>query len=121
MIIAGHVCYKYHYYIEFEIIQFHTQWLKFEIITIYVIRCVQQWVQHTLIGVKVVVNTEFEGTISARVCQNKSPNRESADALYENESGEDEHDGDEDAEDEGDEGEDDDADEAHKADDVGNK
>ena len=59
--------------------------------------------------------------ISARVCQNNSPNREPADALDENESGEDEHGGDEDAEDEGDEGEYDDADEAHKADDVGNK
>ena len=74
-----------------------------------------------MIGVKVVVNAEFEGTISARVCQNNSPNREPADALDENESGEDEHGGDEDAEDEGDEGEDDAADKAHKADDVGIK
>ena len=71
--------------------------------------------------VQVIVNTQFHGAISPRVCQNDSSNRISADALDEHESGEDEHEGDEDAEGEGDEGEDDDADEAHKADDVGNK
>ena len=79
-------------------------------------------VQYTLTEVQVVVNTQFDGTISPRVCQNNSANREPTNALDENESGEDEHDGDEDAQkDEGDEGEDDDADEAQKADDVGNK
>ena len=69
---------------------------------------------------QVAVTAQSDGTISPRVCQNNSANREPTDALDENENGEDEHDGDEDAEDEGDESEDDDADEAHKEDDVGN-
>ena len=90
-------------------------------IDIDVFKCVKRQVECTLSEVQVIVNTQFHGTISPRVCQNDSSNRESTDALDEHESGEDEHDGDEDAEDEGDEGEDDDADEAHKADDVGNR
>ena len=104
----------------------HTQLSKCEIIGIDEFKCVKRQVQCTLSEVQVIVNTQFHGTISPRVCQNDSSNRESADALDEHESGEDEREGDEDAEDEGaeddgDEGEDDDADEAHKADDVGNK
>ena len=99
----------------------HAQLSKFEIIRIDAFKCVKGQVQYTLSEVQVVVNTQFDGTISPRVCQNNSANREPTDALDENESGEDEHDGDEDAEDEGEESEDDDADEAHKADDVGNK
>ena len=105
--------------------------------------CVKGQVQCTLSEEQVIVNTQFHGTISPRVCQNDSSNRESADALDEHqrgederegdeyaedeadkgehESGKDEHEGDEDAEDEGEEGVDDDADEAHKADAVGNK
>ena len=99
----------------------HTHLSKFEIICIDAFKCVKGQVQYTLSEVQVVVNTQSDGTISPRVCQNNSANREPTDALDENESGEDEHNGDEDAEDEGDEGEDDDVDEAHKADDVGNK
>ena len=121
----------------------HTQLSKFEIIRIDAFKCVKGQVQYTLSEVQVIVNTQFHGTISPRVCQNDSSNRESADALDEHQRGEDEHEGDEDAEDEGDEGEhesgrdehegdedaedegeegvDDDADEAHKADAVGNK
>ena len=121
MTIAHHVCYNTRHYIDFEIMTCHAQLPKFKIIRIDAFKCVKRRVQYTLSEVQVVVNTQFDGTISPRVCQNNSPNRESADALDEHESSEDEQDGDEDAEDEGDEGEDDDADEAHKADDVGNK
>ena len=121
MMTVYYVYYNLKYYIEFESMLCHTQLSKFEIIRIYVVKCVQGQVQHILSEVQVVVNTQSDGTISPRVCQNNSANREPTDALDENESGEDEHDGDEDAEDEGDEGEDDDADEAHKADEVGNK
>ena len=114
-----------------------------KIIRIDAFKCVKGRVQSTLSEVQVVVNTESDGTISPRVCQNNSADREPADALDEHQRGEDEHEGDEDAEDEGDEGEhesgrdehegdedaedegeegvDDDADEAHKADAVGNK
>ena len=99
----------------------HTQLSKCEIIGIDVFKCVKRQVQCTLSEVQVIVNTQFHGTISPRVCQNDSSNRESADALDEHQRGEDEHEGDEDAEDEGEEGVDDDADEAHKANAVGNK
>ena len=99
----------------------HTQLSKSEMIHIDALKCVKGQVQYTLSEVQVVVNTQSDGTISPRVCQNYSANREPTDALDENENGEDEHDGDEDAEDEGDESEDDDADEAHKEDDVGNR
>ena len=101
--------------------KYHTQLSKFEIIRIDAFICVKGQVKYTLSEIQVMVNTQFHGTISPRVCQNDSSNREWADALDEHESGEDEHEGDEDAEDEGDEGKDDDADEAHKEDDVGNR
>ena len=110
MLIAHHACYNDRHYIDFEIMTCHAQLSKFEIIRIDAFKCVKGRVQYTLSEVQVVVNTQFDGTISPRVCQNNSPNREPADALDENESDEDEHDGDEDAaEDEGEEGEDDDA------------
>ena len=99
----------------------HAQLSKTEITRIDAFKRVKGRVEYTLGEVQVVVNTQFDGTISPRVCQNNSANREPTDALDENENGEDEHDGDEDAEDEGDESEDDDADEAHKEDDVGNR
>ena len=83
----------------------HTQLSKYEIIGIDVFKCVKRQVQCTLSEIQVIVNTRFHGTISPRVCQNDSSNRESADALDEHQRSEDEHGGDEDAEDEGDEGE----------------
>ena len=83
----------------------HTQLLKCEIIGIHEFKYVRRQLQCTLSEVQVIVNTQFHGTISPRVCQNDSSNRESADALDEHQRGEDEHEGDEDAEDEGDEGE----------------
>ena len=99
----------------------HTQLSKSAIMHIAAFKCVRGPVQYTLSKVQVAVNAQSDGTISPRVCQNNSANREPTDALDENENGEDEHDGDEDAEDEGDESEDDDADETHKEDDVGNR
>ena len=110
MSIAHHVCYNDPNYIDFEIMTCHAQLSNIEIIRIDAFKCVKGQVQYTLSEVQVVVSTQSDGTISPRVCQNNSANREPTDALDENENGEDEHDGDEDAaEDEGDEGEDDDA------------
>ena len=67
MIIApcGHC--KYTYCITFEIMKFHEQISKYERMRIIAVKCVQRQVQHTLSEVQVIVNAEFEDTISARV------------------------------------------------------
>ena len=53
--------------IEFVIVTCHAQLSKLEIMLIGVVKCVQGQVQHTLSEVQVLVNAEFEATISARV------------------------------------------------------
>ena len=51
----------------FEIMTCHTQLSNLEIMHIDAVKCVQRQVQQTLSQVQVVVNAEFEATISARV------------------------------------------------------
>ena len=58
---------KHRYCINFELMTCHTQLSKFKIILMNAVKCVQRQVQHTLSEVQVIVNTEFEDTISARV------------------------------------------------------
>ena len=58
---------KYIRCIDFEIMTCHTQLSKFEMIRIDAVKCVQRQVQHALSEVQVMVNAEFEDTISARV------------------------------------------------------
>ena len=55
------------YCIKFVIVTCHTQLSKLEIMHIGAVKCVQIQVQHTLSEVQVLVNAEFEATISARV------------------------------------------------------
>ena len=57
---------NYMYGIKFEIVTCHTQFSKLEMLHIDAVKCVQRHVQHTL-SVQVIVNAEFEATISARV------------------------------------------------------
>ena len=62
---CGHC--KYTHCFEFEIMTCHTQLSKYETIRMHAVKCVQRQVQHTLSEVQVIVNAEFEATISARV------------------------------------------------------
>ena len=68
MIITAHAGrFKCIYGIEFVIVTCHTQLSKLEIMHIGAVKCVQRQVQHALSEIQVLVNTEFEDTISARV------------------------------------------------------
>ena len=67
MIIARARLFEHIYCIKFEIVTCHTQLSNLEMVHIRAVKCVQGQVHHTLSEVQVVVNAEFEATISARV------------------------------------------------------
>jgi hypothetical protein len=67
MIIARAGLFEHIYCIKFEIVTCHTQLSNLEMMHIRAVKCVQGQVQHTLSEVQVLVNAEFEATISARV------------------------------------------------------
>ena len=67
MVIASRGIDNYKYGIQFEIVTCHTQLSKLEMMHIDAVKCAQRQVQHTLSEVQVIVNAEFEATISARV------------------------------------------------------
>ena len=68
MVIAHNGRFKHIYNIIFEIVTCNTQLSNLVIMHIDAVKCVQRQVQHTLSEVQVIVNAEFEATISARVC-----------------------------------------------------
>ena len=67
MIIARAGLFEHIYCMKFEIVTCHTQLSNLEMMHIRAVKCVQGQVQHTLSEVQVLVNAEFEATISARV------------------------------------------------------
>ncbi len=67
MVIARRGLDNYTYGIQFEIVTCHTQLSKLEKLHMGAVKCVRRQVQHPLSEVQVIVNAEFEATISARV------------------------------------------------------